>query len=88
MGGGCPTQSIQNQNQTGDKQMTFTNTNSVGKEVYTQMERQAQSKLKRWLNEVRPEYKYLYRQVSGQMCRLVFNQIYPILKTIKQEINK
>jgi hypothetical protein len=55
--------------------MTFTNTNSVGKEVYTQMERQAQSKLKRWLNEVRPEYKYLYRQVSGQMCRLVFNQI-------------
>jgi len=68
--------------------MNFTNTYSVGKEVYTQMERQAQSKLKRWLNEVRPEYKYLYRQVSGQMCRLVFNQIYPILKTIKQEINK
>jgi len=58
--------------------MNFTNTYSVGKEVYTQMERQAQSKLKRWLNEVRPEYKYLYRQVSGQMCRLVFNQIYPI----------
>ena len=68
--------------------MNFTNTDCVGHEVYKQMERQAQSKLKRWLNEVRPEYKYLYKQFVNQMRVLFFNQIYPIRNKIEQEIKK
>ena len=58
--------------------MNFTNTDCVGHEVHTQVE------MRWWLNEVRPEYKYLYKQVLDQMRELFFNQIFPIRNKITQ----
>jgi len=71
--------------------MTLTNTNCVGKNwrVYKVLSRftwQAPNQVLSQLND--QVLSQVSDQVDKQVKWVVFNQIYPILKTIKKEINK
>jgi hypothetical protein len=67
--------------------MSLTNTDCVREEVYFKMEMQMKSIVNRMI-DARPKYKYLYFHMHRhEAYSQVHPQIYPIRKTISQELN-